>query len=267
MSAMTEAPFLARLERFGVVGSTNDVVRDWLASGVAEVCVAVADEQSAGRGRSGRTWTAPPGAGLLTSIGFRPAWLAPKAAWRLAAAVSLAMAEAAEDLIGAPGGSIRLKWPNDLVVDDRGSVRKLGGVLGETDGLGGAAPRAVIGIGVNVGWAEVDFPADLRSTMTSLGEIAGRPIDRELLLGGFLERLESHVEALRAERFALLAWSERQATTGLDVTLAWPDGEQQIRRALGVDEATGALVVADVDHGHRLVLTGEVVHVRLPGAA
>ena len=75
---MIQSPFLARQERFDVVGSTNDIVRDWLAGGVPEVCLAVADEQSAGRGREGRTWTAPRGQALLLSLGFRPTWLAPE---------------------------------------------------------------------------------------------------------------------------------------------------------------------------------------------
>ena len=88
--------FLARQEQFAVVGSTNDVVRDWLAAGTPEVCLAVADEQTAGRGREGRTWVAPAGGALLLSLGFRPTWLAPDRVWRLAATASLAMAEAAE---------------------------------------------------------------------------------------------------------------------------------------------------------------------------
>ena len=95
-------PFLARLERFERVGSTNDVVRDWLAAGVEEVAVAVADEQTAGRGRGGRTWTAPPGAALLLSVGFRPGYLPPDRAWRLAAIVALAMADAGRGR-GGPG--------------------------------------------------------------------------------------------------------------------------------------------------------------------
>ena len=77
-------------------------MRGWLADGTPEVCLAVADEQSAGRGRSGRTWVAPPGAALLLSLGFRPDWLAPELVWRLAATVSLAMAEAAEEAAGLP---------------------------------------------------------------------------------------------------------------------------------------------------------------------
>src|SRR6266540_7286473 len=73
--AASMTAFLARCERFDRVGSTNDVVREWLAGGTPEVCLAIADEQSAGRGRALRTWTAPPGAALLVSLGFRPTWL------------------------------------------------------------------------------------------------------------------------------------------------------------------------------------------------
>jgi len=267
MPPMTAAPFLARLERFDVVGSTNDVVHDWLAAGEPEVCVAVADVQSAGRGRGGRTWTAPSGVALLLSVGFRPSWLAPESAWRLAAVVSLAMAEAAEEIAGLVGGAMGLKWPNDLVIRETATVRKLGGLLGETDGLGGPDPRAVIGIGVNADWRAAAFPPELRATMTSLREVAGSPVDREALLDGFLRRLTVGVENLRRGRFDQAAWTDRQVTTGHDVTIAFADGSSQRRRALGVDATSGALVVADVDHGRRLVLTGEIVNVRLAGAA
>ena len=82
-----------------------------------------------------------PARALLLSLGFRPTWLAPDRVWRLAAIVSLAMAEAAEAVAGLPDGAIRLKWPNDLVVERTGrGVRKLGGVLGETDGPGHGRP-------------------------------------------------------------------------------------------------------------------------------
>src|SRR5438093_7602249 len=107
--------FPSRLEWFDRVGSTNDVVAGWLRDGVPEGCVAAADEQTAGRGRNGRSWTAPAGAALLCSVGFRPTWLEPDRAWRLAAIVSLAMADAAEAEAHLEAGTIRLKWPNDLV--------------------------------------------------------------------------------------------------------------------------------------------------------
>ena len=97
--------FLARSQRFPSVGSTNDVVRDWLADGTPEVCLAIADEQTAGRGREGRSWVAPAGASLLLSLGFRPTWLAPERVWQLAAVASLAMADAAETVAGLDGGA------------------------------------------------------------------------------------------------------------------------------------------------------------------
>ncbi len=311
------APFLARLERFSRVGSTNDVVRAWLSDGTPEVCVAVADEQTAGRGRLGRTWQAPPGAALLASIGFRPGWLPAARAWRLPAVVALAMCDAAEDAAGLPVGAIRLKWPNDLVVEVSGpnallagvpdaaaaaarlsaplALRKLAGILGESDGLGSADPRVVVGIGINADWPATDFPAVLSGSMTSLREASvGRPIDADALLDGFLDRLEARVEALRAGYFDLAGWTERQATTGRLVTLegagdtapagdtaavddtsptgeatrkAAGQGDLRAVRALGVDAASGALVVEDdaAASGERLIHAGEVVRVRLAG--
>jgi BirA family biotin operon repressor/biotin-[acetyl-CoA-carboxylase] ligase len=269
--------FLRRQERFAVVGSTNDVVRAWLADGTPEVCLAVADEQSAGRGRDGRRWVAPPGAALLLSLGFRPTWLPPTQAWRLAATTSLAMADAAEEVAGLPDRAIRLKWPNDLVIETVGTavpiapqiateVRKVAGVLGESEGLGSDDPRVVIGLGIDTDWAAPDFPADLATTMTSLREAAhGRPVDHVALLDAFLSRLEVRVEALRGGRFDIADWTERQLTTGRDVTLVDPAGAGTTVRALGVDAASGALVVEDVaaSGGERLVVVGEVRHVRL----
>ena len=248
----------SRQERFALVGSTNDVVRDWLAEGTPEVCVAIADEQTSGRGREGRSWLAPPGGALLLSLGFRPTWLPPERAWRLAAIVSLAMADAAEMACGLAAATIRLKWPNDLVVEDGGGIRKIAGVLGESDGLGTEDPRVVIGIGLNGDWPRAAFPAEFADSMTSLRDIAARPIDHDALLGRFLERLEPHVRDLREGRFDGAGWSSRQVTTERDVDLIGADGSRTTVRASGVDTESGALVV-----GGRRVLVGEIAHVRL----
>ena len=249
---------ISRLERFAVVGSTNDVVREWLAGGTPEICVAVADEQTAGRGREGRTWMAPAGAALLLSLGFRPTWLRPEHLWRLAAITSIAMAEAGEEAAALPAGSILLKWPNDLVLESTDGVRKLAGVLGETDGLGTDDPRAVIGIGVNGDWAPGSFPAELVASMTSLRELAGRPIDQDALLDGFLERLDAAVSALREGQFDAQGWSARQVTTDRDIDVIRPDGSRTTVRATGVDTDSGALLI-----GERRVFVGEIEHVRL----
>lgn len=280
----------ARVERFDAVGSTNDIVRSWLADGTPEVCVAVADEQLAGRGRSGRSWTAPKGAALLCSVGFRPTWLDAGHAWRLAAIVGLAMADAAEEVAGLGEGTIRFKWPNDLVIVHAGpealligdvpatdararrsaplELRKLAGILGESEGLGTADPRLVVGIGINAGWKAADFPAELEIAMTSLLEVSGgRPIDRDDLLDAFLGRLETRLAALRGGRFDVAGWIARQVTTGHLVTLSGLDGSMESIRAVGVDAASGALVVDGVDAlgqpADRLVHAGEIVHLRL----
>jgi BirA family biotin operon repressor/biotin-[acetyl-CoA-carboxylase] ligase len=286
---VTPVPVVRRQERFTTVGSTNDVIRDWLAAGEPEICVAVADEQSSGRGRSGRTWTAPAGAGLLLSIGFRPTWLAPDQVWRLAATVSLAMAEAAEAVAGLPERAIGLKWPNDLVieVDESGramepdqpavgletatrgaAVRKLGGILGETDGLGTGDPRAIIGIGLNADWPTPAFPPELSHVMTSLRAAAGeRPVEAGNLLDGFLSRLEPRVEELHGGRFDEVDWIDRQVTTGRTIEVLLPDGSTHSFIATGVDALTGALRVGDpgAPGEERSIVVGEIVHVRLLG--
>jgi BirA family biotin operon repressor/biotin-[acetyl-CoA-carboxylase] ligase len=267
---VTGSPVVRHRDHFPVVASTNDIVREWLASGLPEVCLAVADEQSAGRGREGRTWLAPAGAGLLVSLGFRPTWLPADQAWRLAATVALAMADAAEAESGLRDGSIRLKWPNDLVVEDgdrgRSGIRKIGGVLGESSGLGTDDPRVVVGIGINADWAAADFPRDLARTMTSLREATGgRPIDRDAVLDGFVDRLEVRLEGLQHGRFGVGDWVVRQVTTGREVRLEVPGGGTTTVRAVGVDASSGALLVEDsaAPGVERRVFVGEIRHLRL----
>jgi BirA family biotin operon repressor/biotin-[acetyl-CoA-carboxylase] ligase len=266
---MIRTPFLARRERFDVVGSTNDVVRGWLADGTPEVCLAVADQQTAGRGRDGRSWSAPAGRALLLSLGFRPTWLRPDRVWRLAAVTSMAMADAAEDLTGLAPGTIRLKWPNDLVVEDDGHVRKLAGVLGETDGLGTDDPRAVIGIGINADWPADEFPPELARAMTSLAAVAaGRRIDTSSLLDAFTDGLEPMIDQLRIGAFDGAGWAGRQLTNGRLVRLTGHDGREAIVRAIGVDPDTGALNVeaeAGRASSRRGVVSGEIRHLRLDG--
>jgi BirA family transcriptional regulator, biotin operon repressor / biotin---[acetyl-CoA-carboxylase] ligase len=257
-------PFLSRVERFASIDSTQRIVREWMESGSPEVAVAVADEQTAGRGRLDRTWQAPSGAALLLSVGFRPANLGVRHGWRLAAVVSLAMLDAAEAAAGLPDATLRLKWPNDIVADQGGELAKVAGVLGETVAAGERVEWAVIGIGVNADWAKADFPTDLAPTMTSLRELArGRPVDREQLLDEFLARLEPRYEAIRGGIFDAAGWSARQITTGQLVEV--DVGRTRILgRATGVDPESGALMI---EFAGRVVSvdSGEVVRCRLVG--
>jgi biotin-(acetyl-CoA carboxylase) ligase len=116
----------------------------------------------------------------------------------------------------------------------------------------------VIGIGVNGEWARSAFPADLSGSMTSLRELAARPIEHGRLLEAFLEHLEPRVMGLREGWFDGPGWSARQATTDRDVDLVDADGSRVTIRATGVDTETGALLVEG-----RSVLVGAIAHVRL----
>ena len=257
--------FPSRMEHFSAVDSTQRVVREWLESGTQEVAVAVADYQTAGRGRQGREWMAPPKKGLLASIGFKPSeFITPKHAWRLPAIVSLAMRDASEEVAGLKDGTVWLKWPNDLVAEAAdNTLRKVGGVLGESVLSGRRVKSAVVGIGINTDWKAADFPWALAPAMTSLRELAGRrPIDNQQLLDAFLARLEPRYEALLGGTFDAATWSTAQRTTGRHVLVDL--GENSVSgKATGVDPESGALLVDDEIAGETAVDSGEVIRCRV----
>lgn len=226
--------------------------------------MAVSDYQTAGRGRQGREWMAPPKSGLLLSVGFRPAGLDADHGWRLAAIVSLAMRDAAEDTAGLKDGTIWLKWPNDLVADgqDR-SLIKVGGVLGETVLEGNSIASAVVGVGINTDWKAVNFPWALAPAMTSLRELSGRrPIDNEQLLTAFLDRLEPRYEALLKGQFDAGGWSAAQRTTGRLVSVEVA-GQIVDGVGAGVDPETGELIVTVANGKTYAIDSGEVVRCRV----
>jgi biotin-(acetyl-CoA carboxylase) ligase len=132
----------------------------------------------------------------------------------------------------------------------------------------------VIGVGINVDWPRADFPGELADSMTSLTDLAGRPVDREVVLHVFLERLERAIAALRDGRFPAEEWSGRQLTNGTIVMLDQPDGTSETLVAEDVDAETGALLVRELDGGSstggngeppRSVVVGEIHHLRLGG--
>jgi BirA family biotin operon repressor/biotin-[acetyl-CoA-carboxylase] ligase len=256
--------FVSRLERFDEVASTQAIVRDWLADGVAEVCFAVADVQTAGRGRLDRRWQAGAGQALMVSAGFRPRDLAMVHAWRLPAVVALSMLDAVAELLGpaAKDDRLVLKWPNDLVSVRDGRVRKLGGVLTEGVPDGERLASAVVGIGVNVDWPARQFPADLADSMSSLQAIAGRPADRDALLEAWLGQLVRRYDDLGAGRFDVATWSALQVTTGAEVEV--DVGRERLSgRGLGVDAETGSLLIEAPGGRPRSVAWGEVISCRV----
>ena len=204
-----------------------------LARGMPEGGVAACEEQTAGRGRRGRAWVSPPGAGLLFSISLRPR-TPPERLPPLTLVVAGAVAEAVW-----PQAAVR--WPNDVVVEGR----KLAGILAEVrDG------EVVAGIGVNANHDAGDFPADARVAPVSLRLLRGGPVDRAALLADVLETVEARYREFEQSGFKGLA---RDDLRGRRVRLAGGDDGL----CEGVDER-GRLVVAGVPH-----TADEVVSVEL----
>ena len=238
-------------------GSTNADAMDLARQGEPEGIVLVADHQTAGRGRAGRTWTAPPGSGLLCSILLRP----PSAIVDLCTmAVAVAAAESVESVAGV---AARLKWPNDLVWPGDGSVpdRKLAGILAEADWQASDRVAVVVGIGINVAWP-ADRPEELKDLVVALNDVVDVPVDREDLLVALLSALGPRYEALVAgDRDALLhEWRRRSATLGRRVRVELGTGEVE-GRAIDVTD-DGHLVVETDDAQHRTFAVGDVVHLR-----
>ena len=241
-----------RVERHTSIGSTNDRARELLEGADGDGSVVVAEEQTSGRGRRGRSWQSPPGRNLLMSVALAPD-LAAADAWRLGLATALAVAEACEAV--AP---VVLKWPNDVVAAADG--RKLGGLLIETMAEGDRLRAAVLGIGINVNWRRVEMPADLREEATSLADLAGALVDRDALFDRLIELLELEIAAAEAGQSPLERYRALCSTLSSAVSVETARGVVH-GRAIDLDD-TGALVVEDHE-GHRHVVNGgEVTRVR-----
>lgn len=241
------------LEAHETIGSTNDRARALLDEPDGEGRAVVAEEQTAGRGRRGRSWQSPPGRNLTVSVALRPR-LAAGVAWQLAVAAGLAARTAC-----AQHAAVDLKWPNDLVSVDG---EKLGGLLVETTIEGDRVTSAVVGIGINVNWRRAEMPPEIMAGATSLADLAGGPIDRVTLLAALLDELDVELVALEAGRSPLARYRAACATLGSDVAVETSTG-RLTGRAIEVDPH-GALVV-DTGSGLVALATGEVVRLR-PGA-
>jgi BirA family biotin operon repressor/biotin-[acetyl-CoA-carboxylase] ligase len=241
------------LEVHRTIGSTNDRARALLDEPEGEGVAVVAEEQTAGRGRRGRSWQSPPGLNLTLSVAVRPA-VAAGDAWTLAAAAGLACRAACSG-----HAEVALKWPNDVVASDGA---KLGGLLLETTVEGERVSSAVIGIGLNVNWCRAQMPEEIAAGATSLADLAARPIDRVELLGALLDELDRELLALEAGASPLGRYRAACATLGTDVTVETATG-RVTGRAVEVDEQ-GALVV-DGAGGRTALTSGEIVRLR-PGA-
>jgi BirA family biotin operon repressor/biotin-[acetyl-CoA-carboxylase] ligase len=238
MTAPVAAPALVRLGR---VESTQAVAFTLAADGAPDRTVVVAEAQTAGRGRRGRTWHDEPGASLLASIILRPRLL-PARLPMLSLTAGIAVAEALQRVTGV---TPRLKWPNDVLVGGR----KLAGILLES--RLSAAPLVVLGVGVNL--TQRTFPPALAERATSVRLATGRLIEPDALLGPLLEALDVWRARLETEGGAPICerWRALADTLGRRVSI---DGVSGV--AVDVDE-DGALIVLDGDERRRVV-AGEV---------
>jgi BirA family transcriptional regulator, biotin operon repressor / biotin---[acetyl-CoA-carboxylase] ligase len=231
---LAEVPFVRGLTVRDVVGSTNDEVRRFAASGAPEGTVVVADRQTAGRGRFGRSWHSPPGTGLYLSVLLRPGAASAGLIGRYALGAAIAACEACREFAG---DGIAIKWPNDLVA----SGRKCAGILSEVRQTPSGI-ELVVGVGINVAEAPEVFPSAVGRLATSLAaEAGGRGISREELAASLLRRIGDVRDLL-----ARFGWDDVAArflryapgVTGRRVRLA--SGDIGVTR--GID-ATGALRV------------------------
>lgn len=246
----------SRLLYFSTIGSTNDVASVLASHEDGEGAVVFAEEQSAGRGRRGRSWHSPRGAGLYVSVVLAPANAgesADRATALVTLAAGLAIAEAVERIAGL---SPEIKWPNDLLV----GRRKLAGILAE----GVVSPRVprvqhvVLGCGINVGMAA--YPPELSERVTSLESELGRSVDRAALFAEMLASLAGRYDDLLASRFDVIldAWRARSpGSRGARVSWDTLNGRLTGVTA-GIDE-WGALLVQLGGGQMERIISGEVV--------
>jgi BirA family biotin operon repressor/biotin-[acetyl-CoA-carboxylase] ligase len=282
----------SEIRHFAELDSTNRYLLDEARRSPRDGLVAVADHQTAGRGRLGRRWEAPPGVSLLVSVLVIPR-LPMEQLHLCSVALALAAAEACRQAIGlAPA----VKWPNDLVV----GPRKLAGVLAESvpllgsPGRGGPGPggpgqggssmgepgqgrvvvsperrAVVVGAGVNVGWPPPDghpgdqpVPPELQGLATSLWRETGRRMEPRVLLELLLADLEHRLVELDdpAGRMQLAhEYRARCTTLGRTVQVVVADGERQ---GTAIDITSEGHLVLDVGAGFVTVTAGDVVHVQ-----
>ena len=246
--------------------STNREASSLAQQGAAHGTVVAAEQQSGGYGRHGRAWFSPPGFNIYCSIVVRgKSPTVPHAQWLswVPLVTALAVAEATRHITTAP---LALKWPNDLLLQDR----KVGGILCESTMTTTNGPIVIIGIGLNVNVPLQSFPEDLRPIAASLIEVVPQPIDRNRLISQLLWELEQCLDELQSHGPTRLrqAYLARCVTLGRQVKVLFAD-DQQIRGTAETLSADGALQVRPLSASPRAqppalieVHAADVIHLR-----
>jgi BirA family biotin operon repressor/biotin-[acetyl-CoA-carboxylase] ligase len=251
LQELRTARFGRSLRLLAEVRSTIDVAWDWMREGGPHGAAVIAERQTRGRGRHGRPWASPHG-GLWMSILVRPS-MGTAGAGRLGIGLALAAAEAIHSASGVPAG---VKWPNDLVVEER----KLGGALVGTEAVGEEIGAAVLSLGVNVNMSLSELPASVRQTATTLLEESGRRHAVGTLAGRILGQLEDVWPTVVGEGAELAErWRRHDVLAGRELSVETA-GETARGMAMGIDGA-GALVLMAAG-GLRTVSAGDAILVK-----
>ncbi len=244
-------PWAERVVLLDEVDSTNNYAKQLAAGGAPAGTIVIAERQTGGRGRLGRSFASPPGLGLYLSAIFRPE-APPSSLLHLTAVVAEAAVEAIQEAADIRPG---IKWTNDLVLERR----KLVGILTELSlsAESGLVDYVVTGIGTNCNHTAEDFPPDVRPMAVSLRQATGRRVDRNAYAAALIRRLAAADETLLPEK---AAWMARYAadcvTIGRDVRIV-RGGETRQAHADGVD-GNAALLVTYEDGSKEAVSSGEV---------
>jgi BirA family biotin operon repressor/biotin-[acetyl-CoA-carboxylase] ligase len=237
------------------LGSTNDEAHRLAEKGARHGEVVIAEAQTQGRGRRGRTWLALRGRSIALSVVLRPS-LQPGRAPEITLVAAVAVCEAMRELGAA---SARIKWPNDVECDGR----KIAGVLTELRSEGHAVKHVVLGVGVNCGQLPVDFPEELREVATSLRIEKGEETPRALVCARLLESLDEWLALHDVEGFGPVRerWRQLSSTLGQRVRVSLEPGELE---GDAVDLATDGSLLVRTDSGALMpVMAGDVNHCKV----
>lgn len=246
-----ECPWRDTLHWYDSIDSTNTRAKEMAASGAPHGTVLIADRQTGGRGRLGRSFHSPAGMGIYISVLLRPQCNTEQL-MHLTCATAVAMCSAVEAVTGyCPG----IKWTNDLVAEGK----KLGGILTElsADPRTGMVQSAVIGIGINCSNTHEDFPPELQYVATSLETVAGKAVRRDYLAAAMVSALWKMDAELFTEKSAIMQrYRENCITLGRDIVLLQAE-ERRYGTAIDID-SNGGLVVRFEGGSVETVNSGEV---------
>lgn len=240
---------------YDAVESTNLLAIELAQQGEPEGTVVLADQQLSGRGRGSRSWHSPAGVGIYCSIVLRPKVAVGKAQLiTLMAGVSIVKAIALQT-----GLSPRVKWPNDILINDK----KVAGILLESRVSGEQIGYSVIGFGINVNNVSADLPKDIRVTASSLLMELKKPVDRSTLLIEIFSELEKLYHRFQREDFPVILeqWRQYSSTLGQRVRI-WQKAKATEGIAVDLTEDGGLIV--KLRGGKQIVIhAGDVEHLRI----